>query len=97
AISFSEGHYLQVEVAAQTVNGVKNPLSAQFLAFMTSPAFQDAIPENNWMYPAAKTTDALNPAFEILVQPVKTLAFPSEEVAKNRKAWIDEWLAAMSL
>ena len=28
--------------------------------------------------------------------PGKSLMIPSEEVAKNRKAWIDEWLAAMS-
>ncbi len=97
AASFEEGHYLQVEVAAQTVNGAKNPLSAQFLTFMTGTAFQDAIPENNWMFPAAKTSGPLDPAFDTLVKPAKTLIFSPEEVARNRKAWIDEWLAAMSL
>lgn len=96
AASFEEGHYLQVEVAAQTVNGTKNPNAAEFLSFMTSPAFQDTIPENNWMYPAAKTSNPLNPAFDTLVKPGKTLTFTSEEVAENRKAWIDEWLEAMS-
>ncbi len=96
AASFDEGHYLQVEVAAQTVNGAKNPLAAQFLTFVTGTAFQDTIPENNWMYPAAKTSNPLNPAFDTLVKPAKTLTFTSEEVAKNRKAWIDEWLEAMS-
>jgi thiamine transport system substrate-binding protein len=96
AASFEEGHYLQVEVAAQTVNGTKNPNAAEFLSFMTSPAFQDTIPENNWMYPAAKTSNPLNPAFDTLVKPAKTLTFTSEEVAENRKAWIDEWLEAMS-
>jgi thiamine transport system substrate-binding protein len=96
AASFEEGHYLQVEVAAQTLNGVKNPLSAQFLQFITSAAFQDTIPENNWMYPAAKTSTPLDHAFDTLVKPAKTLIFPAEEVATNRKAWIDEWLAAMS-
>ena len=97
AAAFDEGHYLQVEVAAQTANGAKNPLSAQFLTFMTGPAFQDAIPENNWMFPAAKTSAPLNPAFDTLVKPAKTLIFSPEEVSKNRKAWIDEWLSAMSL
>lgn len=96
AASFDEGHYLQAEVAAQTVNGAKNPLAAQFLTFVTGTAFQDTIPENNWMYPAAKTSNPLNPAFDTLVKPAKTLTFTSEEVAKNRKAWIDEWLEAMS-
>lgn len=97
AAAFEEGHYLQVEVAAQTVNGAKNPLSAQFLTFMTGTAFQDTIPESNWMFPAAKTSGPLNPAFDALVKPTKTLIFSPEEVARNRKAWIDEWLSAMSL
>ncbi len=96
AAAFSDGHYLQVEVAGTTVNGAKNPLSAKFLAFMTGPGFQDAIPETNWMLPAGKTDKPLNPAFDRLVKPAKTLAFTPEEVAKNRKAWVDEWLSVMS-
>jgi thiamine transport system substrate-binding protein len=96
AASFSEGHYLQIEVAGMTTNGAKNPLSAKFLAFMTGPGFQDAIPETNWMYPAGKTDKPLNLAFDKLVKPAKSLLFAPDEVAKNRKAWTDEWLAAMS-
>jgi len=96
AASFSEGHYMQIEVAAETVNGAKNPLSAKFLSFMTSPEFQDIIPETNWMYPAAKTDKPLDPAFSKLVDPAKSLLFPPEEVAANRKAWTDEWLSVMS-
>jgi thiamine transport system substrate-binding protein len=96
AAAFSEGHYLQVEVAGITVAGADNPLAKRFLAFMTGPGFQDAIPETNWMFPAGKTHKPLNPAFEKLVQPARSLAFSAEEVAANRKAWVDEWLAAMS-
>jgi thiamine transport system substrate-binding protein len=96
AASFAEGHYLQVEVAGMTTTGAKNPLAAKFLSFMTSPAFQDIIPETNWMFPAAKTSKPLNPAFDKLVKPAKTLIFSPEEVAKNRKTWVDEWLSVMS-
>jgi thiamine transport system substrate-binding protein len=96
AASFAEGNYLQIEVAGMTVNGAKNPLSQKFLAFMTSPGFQDVIPETNWMFPAAATSRPLNPAFDKLVKPAKTLVFSPEEVAANRKAWVDEWLSAMS-
>jgi thiamine transport system substrate-binding protein len=95
AAAFSEGHYLQIEVAAQTKKGAANPLAKQFLAFVISPAFQDIIPETNWMLPAAKTSATLNPAFGKLVSPSKTLLYSSEEVAANRKGWIDEWLAAL--
>jgi thiamine transport system substrate-binding protein len=79
-----------------TKTGADNPLAKEFLAFMVNPEFQDAIPETNWMLPAGKTAKPLNPAFETLVKPEKTLIYSSEEVAKNRKAWVDEWLAAMS-
>jgi thiamine transport system substrate-binding protein len=96
AASFSEGHYLQIEVAGITVNGEKNPLSQKFIAFMTGPGFQDAVPETQWMYPAGKTDKPLDPAFDKLVKPAKTLMFSPEEVAKNRKAWVDEWLGVMS-
>ncbi|MHA7885428.1 thiamine ABC transporter substrate binding subunit [Nitratireductor rhodophyticola] len=96
AASFAEGHYLQVEVAAQTVAGAKNPLAQKFLAFMTGPGFQDAVPETNWMFPAGETSGPLNPVFDDLVKPEKTLEFSPEEVAKNRRAWVDEWLSVMS-
>ena len=85
AAAFSEGHYLQIEVAGMTANGAKNPLAQKFLAFMTGPAFQDVIPETNWMFPAAKTGKPLNPAFDRLVKPAKTLIFSPEEVAAEQE------------
>ncbi|MDH4987581.1 thiamine ABC transporter substrate binding subunit [Aminobacter anthyllidis] len=96
AASFEEGHYLQIEVAGITTTGAKNPLAEKFMAFMTSPGFQDAVPETNWMLPAGKTDKPLNPAFDKLVKPAKTLIFSADEVAANRKAWVDEWLGVMS-
>ena len=79
-----------------TTTGAKNPLSQKFMAFMTGPKFQDVVPETNWMFPAGKMDKPLNPAFDKLVKPAKTLIFSPEEVAKNRKAWVDEWLSVMS-
>jgi thiamine transport system substrate-binding protein len=96
AAAFAEGHYLQIEVAGMTANGAKNPLAQKFLEFMTGPKFQDVIPETNWMFPAGKTDKALNPAFDKLVKPARTLIFSPGEVAANRKGWVEEWLKAMS-
>jgi thiamine transport system substrate-binding protein len=96
AAAFSEGHYMQVEVAGRTASSKHPELAQQFLAFMVSPAFQDVIPTTNWMYPAAATSTPLPPAFDTLVKPAKALAYTPEEVAAHRKPWIDEWLAAMS-
>lgn len=96
AMKFAEGHYLQVEVAGVIASSPEKALAQKFLAFMVGPGFQDAIPENNWMFPAGKTSAALPKTFDELVKPDKTFLFTPEEVASNRRAWIDEWLNAMS-
>jgi thiamine transport system substrate-binding protein len=96
AAAFTEGHYMQIEVAGITTTGAKNPLSEKFMTFMTGPKFQDAIPETNWMFPAGKMDKPLDPVFDTLVKPAKTLLFSPQEVAASRKAWVDEWLGVMS-
>ena len=96
AMAFEEGHYMQIEVAAQTTKGADNPLAAEFLSFITSAAFQDVIPQTNWMMPAFATSAPLDPVFGKLVQPADALLLDPETVAENRKAWVDEWLEVMS-
>ncbi len=97
AAEFSEGHYIQIEVAGLVKTAPQKDLAREFLRFMISPGFQDAIPTHNWMMPAAATSEPLPEAFGRLVNPAKTFLMTPEEVAASRKAWIDEWLAAMSI
>lgn len=97
AASFSEGHYIQIEVAGLVKTAPEKDLAKEFLSFMISPGFQDTIPTNNWMMPAAATSTPLPEAFGKLVHPEKTFLMTPEEVATNRKAWIDEWLGTMSI
>ena len=94
AMSFAEGHYLQVEVAGMTTVTEEADLAREFLAFMLSPGFQDAIPTNNWMMPAGETSEPLPAAFDRLVEPSETLFLDPATVAENRRAWTDEWLEA---
>ncbi len=49
------------------------------------------------MMPVAATSEPLPDAFSKLVVPAKTFLMSPQDVAKNRKAWIDEWLAATSI
>jgi thiamine transport system substrate-binding protein len=97
AAAFSEGHYIQIEVAGLLKNAPDKALAQDFLKFMVTSGFQDTIPTNNWMMPVAATSEPLPAAFGKLVNPSKTFLMSSDEVAKNRKAWIGEWLAAMSM
>lgn len=96
AAKFSEGHYLQIEVAGMLRNAEHKKLARDFLRFMVSPKFQDIIPTTNWMLPAAKTDKPLPAAFDKRVKPDHTFLFSPQKVDANRKAWVDEWLAAMS-
>jgi thiamine transport system substrate-binding protein len=96
AAIFPEGHYLQVEVAGLTHSSDQPDLGRAFLEFMLSEPFQSAIPEGNWMYPAAEPAAGLPDSFSGLTKPEKSLLMPPEEVERNRRAWIDEWLASMS-
>lgn len=96
AASFSEGHYIQIEVAGLIKSSPNKQLARDFLKFMVSTGFQDTIPTNNWMMPVSATSEPLPDAFGKLVVPAKTFLMSPDEVEKNRKAWIDEWLTATS-
>ncbi len=94
AAAFSEGHYLQVEVAALLKDSKQQELGRDFLQFLIGQEAQSALPLTNVMYPVADIGDALPAEFSKLVTPAETRLFSPEEVRDNRKAWIDEWLEA---
>jgi thiamine transport system substrate-binding protein len=78
AAPFSEGHYLQIEVAAKLASTDQPELAQQFLAFMISPAFQSLIPETNWMYPAVTPPGGLPASFSGLIKPDRGMARGAE-------------------
>ncbi len=96
AAAFDEGHYLQVEVAAMLARSKNQALAREFLQFIHSIEFQSVLPLTNVMYPVIDIGTAMPAEFERLIAPAKTLLFPPAGVAANRKAWIGEWLDAMS-
>lgn len=95
AAIFPEGHVLQVETAALVASSRQPDLAKCFLAFMLTPAFQSAIPETNWMYPAKLPEGGLPASFKDLPKPTKSFLPDPAEVAAKRRAWLDGWLTAM--
>lgn len=93
AAIFTEGHYLQVEVAGKIAATAQPDLADRFLRFMLTEGFQSAIPETNWMYPAH---GAVPQAIADLPKPTKTLLFPADEAADIRAEAIAEWRSALS-
>ncbi|MDQ7070544.1 MAG: thiamine ABC transporter substrate binding subunit [Rhodobacterales bacterium] len=96
AALFTEGHYLQVEVAAKLKSAKHPDLADAFLQFMVSDAFQDIIPTTNWMYPAVTTQQGLPDGFSTLIQPESALLLSSDAAANIRDEALQEWLAALS-
>ncbi|MBM1817517.1 thiamine ABC transporter substrate binding subunit [Pseudosulfitobacter pseudonitzschiae] len=96
AASFSEGHYLQVEVAGKLAASDQPELADKFLDFMVTDAFQAAIPTTNWMYPAVTPKDGLPEGFETLITPETALLVPSDEAPALRDEALQEWLQALS-
>nr|WP_218834481.1 thiamine ABC transporter substrate binding subunit [Pantoea piersonii] len=94
AAPFTEGHYLQVEVAAQLASSKQPKLAQQFMQFMLTPAFQNAIPTGNWMYPVIKSD--LPAGFQTLSVPQTALQYSPQEVAQQRANWISAWQRAVS-
>ncbi|CAI2490135.1 Thiamine-binding periplasmic protein precursor [Serratia liquefaciens] len=94
AANFSEGHYLQVEVAGKLKASKQPELAERFMQFMVSPAFQNAIPTGNWMYPVIKTS--LPAGFDQMTVPQTALQYRAEDVAKQRSNWIRAWQTAVS-
>jgi thiamine transport system substrate-binding protein len=94
AAAFSEGHYLQVEIAGMTRTTKQPELAKKFMAFILSDPFQSAIPETNWMYPAKNPSSGVPAAFKEMIQPSQALLYTPQEVQQNRAAFTDEWLNA---
>ena len=92
AANFSEGHYVQVEVAAKVKTSHNPQLADQFMNFIVSDQFQSVIPTGNWMYPIIETP--LPDGFKQLSIPNKSFQFTSEKVGRFGKAWVREWLNA---
>lgn len=96
ALPFSEGHYMQIEVAGKLAATDQPELADRFLRFMISDAFQSIIPTTNWMYPAAIPAGGLPGGFSTLIQPEKAILAPIDQADALRDLALDEWLRVLS-
>ncbi len=96
AAAFREGHYLQVEVAARVRSSGQPELARTFLQFILTRDFQRHIPLRNVMYPVIELGEELPEVFSRLIKPTETRYFEPATVAEHRRAWLDEWLDAMT-
>ncbi|MGB0957799.1 MAG: thiamine ABC transporter substrate binding subunit [Litorivicinus sp.] len=90
---FAEGHQGQIEVAAALKSSDQPALAAQFLNFIVSPGFQDAIPTGNWAYPVIAMDMPEN--FDVQPRPEPFRLADPKRVEAEREAVIAEFLSAI--
>ena len=96
AAAFSEGHYLQVEVAAKLALTDQAALADAFLAYLVGDAAQAVLPTTNWMYPAKTPAAGLPEGFAGLLRPEISLLLPADEAESVRAKAIAEWQTALT-
>lgn len=96
AAPFTDGHYMQIEVAAKVKTTDQPELADAFLDFMLSEGFQGVIPTTNWMYPAVTPDQGLPEGFETLITPKLALIAEASSVVDIRDEALQEWLTALS-
>jgi thiamine transport system substrate-binding protein len=89
AAAFSEGHIVQVEVAAALNTSPHPELAQSFLRFLLSDSAKTILQVTNWMLPVTNNT-TLPEQFSKLISP-KTLEIDIEELSNQRKQWIKDW------
>ncbi len=92
AMTFDEGHIVQIEVAATLASSKQPELAQKFVAFMITPEAQKIIALNNIMLPVIKTS--INPQFDNFT-PAKTLAVPQPQNSESKKQ-LDVWRNSVS-
>jgi len=95
AALFDEGHYMQIEVAGKLTATDQPELADKFLDFMLTEAFQTALPQTNWMYPAVTPASGLPEGFDSF-RPAKSLLMTPEEAQAARDPALAEWQAALA-
>jgi len=96
AAVFTEGHYMQIEVAGRLAGSDQPELAADFLQFMVSDAAQTILPTTNWMYPAVTPAAGLPDAFNAIVKPENARLIDADAVPALREEALAEWLTALS-
>lgn len=83
--------YRQVEFVGILQGTQKRALAEKFVDFMLSPAFQEDIPLQMFVYPVNPNAELPEPFQKFSVQPEAPAELEPALVAENREAWIQAW------
>jgi thiamine transport system substrate-binding protein len=82
--------FRQIEFAGVFKNAKQPALARKFVDFMLSPAFQEDIPLQMFVFPANSATK-LPDFYEFAETPENPARVPAEEIGARREEWIRAW------
>jgi thiamine transport system substrate-binding protein len=83
--------FRQVEYAG-VLKGAKNPAGAKaFIDFMTQKSFQQALPDNMYVYPVDRSVPLPADWAKYAKTASEPFTVPPAEIAKNRSTWLSQW------
>jgi len=86
-----DGCFQQIEFAG-VLRGTANPEQArQVIDWLVSPEVQADIPLSMFVYPALKNVPLPQEFVLFAPRPEKSLSLPSDLIAENRQAWVEQW------
>ncbi len=94
SINFREGNYVQYSVAGVFKDSKNKELFKKFVEYLLSKKVQEAIVFKDWSYPVKSIDQPLPSEFRTITE--EDVPLPVEQIKKNKKKWMKEWLDALS-
>ena len=95
AVTGDESCFRQIEFAGVLRGTPNRELAEQWIDFMLSPAFQEDMPLQMFVFPVNQNAELPETFVEHTTIPEMTAQVSSDEIAANRERWIQEWTGAV--
>ena len=91
AVTADESCFRQIEFAGILHGTDKREMAQKWVDFMLSPAFQEDIPLQMFVFPVNENAELDETFQNFLAVPEETAEVSPEAIAENREAWIQAW------
>ncbi|HEX9617827.1 MAG TPA: ABC transporter substrate-binding protein, partial [Anaerolineales bacterium] len=91
AVTADESCFRQIEFAGILHGTNKREMAQRWVDFMLSPAFQEDIPLQMFVFPVNENAELDETFQKFLAVPEETAEVSPEAIAENREAWIQAW------
>lgn len=95
AVTADESCFRQIEFVGILAGTPNRDLAEQWVDYMLSPAFQEDIPLQMFVFPVNPNAELAEAFQRYLVVPETTAQVDPQAIAENRESWINAWTEAV--